>query len=110
MRIFKLIVHSAVLFGVMTVMTGAFQGAGRTLLVMALELGRTWLLRLPIAYVLANTLAMRADGIWWAMAISNDVVALLGIGLFLRGRWKLEPLVLRTRKSGSPQETEIYAR
>jgi Na+-driven multidrug efflux pump len=52
------------------VLTGALQGAGDTKTPMWFTLICNWLIRIPIAYVLALALHMGPNGVWSAMVIS----------------------------------------
>jgi Na+-driven multidrug efflux pump len=47
-----------------------------------------WLIRLPLAYLLALTLGYGAAGVWSAMVISMTVQGGLMALRFYRGRWK----------------------
>jgi putative MATE family efflux protein len=70
------------------VITSAFNGAGDMLTPLLLSVGCFWLLRLPLAFVLARPLGLGPDGVFLAMPISFLVLAVLGILLFQRGRWR----------------------
>jgi putative MATE family efflux protein len=91
--LFRIVSMSVVIYTVFMVLIGAFQGAGDTKPVMYLSVVRLWLLRLPIAYLLARIAEMGPTGIWISMVISNIVVAAIGFILISRGKWlhKLNP-------------------
>lgn len=91
--LFRILSPSVVIFALFTVTTGAFQGGGDTKPVMVLNVGRLWLLRVPLSYLLALTLAWGPNGIWWAMFISNFLTAVLGFAWLARGNWlhKMDP-------------------
>jgi putative MATE family efflux protein len=74
------------------VMTSAFNGAGDMLTPLVLSVGCFWLIRLPLALVLARPLGLGTDGVFWAMPLSFAVLAALGIALFRRGRWRTRKL------------------
>ncbi len=88
MVLFRIVSSSVFFFGIIVVIFGAFQGAGKTSPVMVLSIGRLWLLRIPIAYVLSFTLGWGSLGIWWGMFISNVVTSIAGLIWFRRGTWK----------------------
>ena len=67
---------------------GAYQGSGHTVYSMFFSLFRLWGLRIPLVYFLGFSLAMGADGVWWAMFISNFGASAVSIGFFLSGNWK----------------------
>ena len=86
--LFRIVSSSVFFFGIIVVIFGAFQGAGKTSPVMVLSIGRLWLLRIPIAYVLSFTLGWGSLGIWWGMFFSNVVTSIAGLIWFSRGTWK----------------------
>ena len=74
--------------GILQVIIGTYQGSGHTVYSMFFSLFRLWGLRIPLVYFLGFTLAMGADGVWWAMFISNFGTSVLSLGFFLSGNWK----------------------
>jgi putative MATE family efflux protein len=85
--------------GILQVIIGTYQGSGHTVYSMFFSLFRLWGMRIPLVYFLGFTLAMGADGVWWAMFISNFGTAILSLGFFLSGNWKRrvikgEPLLI----------------
>lgn len=91
--IFRIVSMSVVVYTLFMVMIGAFQGAGDTKPIMFLSSARLWLLRLPLAFLLARTAGLGPTGIWISMVISNVFVTLGGFILISRGKWlhKLNP-------------------
>ena len=87
-ELFRLVSFSLPFVGILQVMIGTYQGAGRTLYSMLFSLVRLWVLRLPLAYLLGGVRGMGSDGIWWAMSLSNLGAAFLALGFFLTGNWK----------------------
>lgn len=86
-ELFRVLSPSVVIFALFTVAIGAFQGGGDTKPVMVLNIARLWGLRVPLAYVMALTLAWGPLGIWWAMFVSNLVIAVAGFLWLRRGTW-----------------------
>lgn len=86
--LFRVVSYSVFFFGIIMVTFAAFQGAGKTSPVMYLSIGRLWLLRIPIAYVLAFILGWGHLGIWWGMFVSNVIISMVGLVWFGRGTWK----------------------
>lgn len=86
--LFRVVSYSVFFFGIIMVIFAAFQGSGKTSPVMYLSIGRLWLLRIPIAYVLAFILGWGHLGIWWGMFVSNVIISILGLVWFGRGTWK----------------------
>jgi len=93
--------------GILRAYTGAFRGAGRTLVAAVVAITFLGLVRLPVAAALAlgvgpTTLGlagvtvavprlvvgMGPVGIWWAFVVSNLVGAALAFAWFKRGTWR----------------------
>jgi len=70
------------------VLGGSLQGAGDTRGTMWVIAIGMWLVRLPLAYLLALVLGYGATGVWAAMLVSMTVQGLLMSIRFKRGRWK----------------------
>lgn len=69
--------------GVQQVLGGAFSGAGRTFVAMALAIVGLWVIRFPLAFVLSERTDLGLDGIWWAFPVSNVLAAALAVGWFV---------------------------
>ncbi|MGM0368874.1 MAG: MATE family efflux transporter [Bacillota bacterium] len=74
--------------GIRTVIGGAFRGAGNTIIAMVLAGVSLFVLRIPIAKLLADCLGWQANGIWWGITIATILSALLSMIWFKRGSWK----------------------
>ncbi len=70
------------------VLGGCLQGAGDTRGTMWVVAIAMWLIRLPLAYLLALPLKYGATGVWIAMVASMSVQGVLMALRFRRGRWK----------------------
>ena len=70
------------------VMVQAFNGAGDTTTPTWINLFCYWLFQIPLALGLALGLGLGPLGVFLAITIAESVVALVGILLFRRGRWK----------------------
>ena len=65
----------------------ALQGAGDVLVPMAISLGSTFLVAIPLGYYLARCTELGYTGIWIAF-LATSVVSTVGIGWRLAtGRW-----------------------
>ncbi len=73
--------------GVFRVVTSAFRGAGDTTTAMVFTILSLWVFRIPVAYYLLQN-GMGAKGVWYAIAFSNTVTAILAFLWFRRGTWK----------------------
>ena len=69
-------------------MGGALQGAGDTRGNMWVIIFCMWVIRLPLAFVLAIPMGLGALGVWMAMVVSMMFQGLLMAVRFYRGRWK----------------------
>jgi putative MATE family efflux protein len=68
----------------------AFNGAGDTLTPTIINLISFWAIEIPLAYYLAKTLNWGPQGVYWSVAISESLLALMAIAVFRRGKWKLK--------------------
>jgi len=68
----------------------AFNGAGDTVTPTLINLFCFWACQLPIAWWLAFHTAMRSNGIFAAIAISQSLIAIIGMLAFRQGKWKLQ--------------------
>ncbi len=92
-ELFRILSPSVLIFALFTVTTGAFQGGGDTKPVMVLNVGRLWLMRVPLSFLFAVTLGWGPTGIWWSMFVSNLLTGIVGFLWLARGRWlhKIDP-------------------
>ncbi|GAB3163639.1 MATE family efflux transporter [Telluribacter humicola] len=67
----------------------ALNGAGDTRTPTLLNLVCFWLVEIPLAYILAIGLEMGPLGVFMSVPIAESLLALLGIWVFRRGKWKL---------------------
>jgi len=70
------------------VITAAFNGAGDTMTPMFFNLICFWAIQIPMAYLLANSLTLGPRGVFWAVTISETILAVLAIFWFRKGKWK----------------------
>jgi len=83
----KYIAFSMPLMGMFSVFQGVFQGAGNTKYSMYMEIGRLWLVRLPLILVFMYFTNFGSLGIWFSMSFSNLVVVLYGYYIYREGNW-----------------------
>jgi len=69
------------------VMLQAFNGAGDTITPTWVNFFGFWVLELPLAWVLAVNLHMKAEGGFLSVVIAECAMAGAGVVLFRRGRW-----------------------
>jgi len=70
------------------VLAGALQGAGDSMKAMLATFITQWVVRIPLAYLMAFVLGWDAYGAWGAMALSSGFSGLLMMYLFKKGGWK----------------------
>lgn len=74
------------------VMLQAFNGAGDTITPTWVNLFGFWFLEIPLAYWLALPMNLRSKGVFFSIVIAEGSIALAGILLFRRGRWKQQKI------------------
>jgi len=70
------------------VVTQAFNGAGDTRTPTLINLFCFWLCEIPLAWLLAGPLGLGPTGVFVAVLVGFSTMALAGVLLFRRGRWK----------------------
>ena len=70
------------------VLTQAFNGAGDTTTPTLVNLFCFWLIQIPVAWGLAKVAGIGAPGAYRAIPIAYSALAVVGMLLFRRGRWK----------------------
>jgi putative MATE family efflux protein len=70
------------------VISQSFNGAGDTRTPTLLNLFGFWAFQIPLAYLLSISLKIGPEGVFWAISIAEGAMAVAGILLFRRGKWK----------------------
>ncbi len=84
----RIISYTYVLFAFGMVMTQAFNGAGDMWTPTWINFFCAWLIQLPLAYFLAFTMDVGVSGVFAAIATAQGLMAVVGVVVFRRGRWK----------------------
>ena len=71
------------------IMEQAFNGAGDTATPTWINLFCYWLLQIPLAWWMSQATSLGPRGVYLAICIAESVLALVGMALFRRGRWKM---------------------
>lgn len=66
----------------------AFNGAGDTVTPTLINFVAFWLVQIPLSYLLARHFGWGTEGVYWAIAISESLLALIAVVVFRRGKWK----------------------
>ena len=92
----KMILLTVPLFGFFNCLTGLFQGSGHTISAMAINMGRLWLLRIPMVLMLRFFNINDPKFVWYAMIISNIIIVAVGMIMYKSGKWKT-PVIKRKK-------------
>jgi Na+-driven multidrug efflux pump len=76
-------------YGYGMVISQSFNGAGDTTTPTLLNLVGFWFFQIPLAYFLAIQIDFGPNGVYAAIAIAESAMAIAGILIFRRGKWKL---------------------
>jgi Na+-driven multidrug efflux pump len=71
------------------VIVQSFNGAGDTTTPTLINTFCYWVVQMPLAFALAHHLNMGATGVYIAIAVAESLIAVVGVVVFRRGRWKL---------------------
>lgn len=66
----------------------SFNGAGDTITPTLINLFGFWALQIPLAYGLAVVLEIGSPGVYIAVSVAESMIAVVGILIFRRGKWK----------------------
>lgn len=77
-----------VFYGVGMVVTSSFNGAGDTKTPTWINFFGFWLFQIPMAYLFAKTFNGGTTGVFLAILLAETAIAIAGIILFKKGKWK----------------------
>lgn len=75
------------------VLMGTLIGAGSTKSVMFIAIITSWVINLPLAYILSKFTSLGIVGLWWSFPIANVSGAILAYFLYKKGDWKEKKLI-----------------
>lgn len=67
---------------------GLFQGAGHTMITMAVDATRIWIFRFLTLWFCSTVLKMGVESVWYAVVVSNATSAIILYILYWTGIWK----------------------
>jgi putative MATE family efflux protein len=88
----RIISYGNIAYAYGMVMLQAFNGAGDTVTPTIVHLFGFWFLEIPLAYVLAIPAHLHSNGVFISIVIAEAAIAVAGVILFRRGRWKLQQI------------------
>ncbi|MBE0433125.1 MATE family efflux transporter [candidate division WOR-3 bacterium] len=95
----QIAVYYLIFVGISTSLTGVYRGAGYTVPPMVAGIIKVVLLYL-FAVVLARTLGMGVNGVWWSMLIAYGIESAVLLLWYRRGSWRARGLDLTRGISG----------
>ena len=84
----RIISYGYAFYAIGMVVVQAFNGAGDTDTPTVINFFIFWLIQIPVAWVLAQQWQLGPNGVFWAVMFGEGLLALVGVTLFRRGRWK----------------------
>lgn len=84
----RILSYSYFVYGWWMVSVQAFNGAGDTVTPTKINIVFFWLIQIPLAWWLAESLGWQHTGVFWAVFVSETSVGLFTLWLFSRGKWK----------------------
>ena len=84
----RIICLGYIFFAYGMVLSQAYNGSGDTRTPTAVNFLCFWLVQIPLAYLMSITLDIGPNGVFWAIAISESILAAIFVYLFRKGKWK----------------------
>jgi len=75
-------------YAVGMILVQSFNGAGDTMTPTWINLFCYWIVQIPLAYFLAQSLQLNSTGVFLAITIAESLIAVVSIIIFRRGSWK----------------------
>lgn len=87
-RFLRFISISMPFLAIFNAFQGLYQGSGNTRFSMGMEIGRLWIVRIPMILLFKYLTDIGADGIWFSMSVSNLLVCIYGFIIYKSNKWK----------------------
>lgn len=81
-------------FSTMFILNGTLRGAGATLIPMFITLIALWAVRIPVSWILSDTIGR--TGIWWGVPIGWSVGMVISYIYYKSGKWKSSKIKMDT--------------
>lgn len=91
-RILRILGFAYIFLGAQIVLSGALNGAGKTKQQIFFRILSLWGFQIPFSYLLAYTLDLGHDGIWWGIFLAKVLGLLALILWFKRGTWQTKEI------------------
>lgn len=84
----RIISYGYLFYGLGMVIVQSFNGAGDTVTPSIINFFCYWMFQIPLALIMARYLEMGPRGVFWAIALAESAITIVGATVFSRGRWK----------------------
>ena len=84
----KIICCGYIFFAYGMVVSQSFNGAGDTLTPTLINFICYWLIQIPLAWITAVNFGFEGSGVYFSIAFSLSILAIISVVLFKRGKWK----------------------
>ncbi len=87
----ELTLGSYVIFGVYLVISGVIRSTGSVMVPLLITFTALWVIRIPLAYFLANRYGF--DALWWSFPASFTMAVVITILYYFFGSWKKAKMI-----------------
>jgi putative MATE family efflux protein len=84
----RIVSYGYLFYALGMVIVQSFNGAGDTMTPSIINFFCYWVFQIPLALLLARGLGMGPRGVFWAIAIAESMITIVGATVFKMGRWK----------------------